>query len=60
MLLNIFATGMLPWDVRVNYRHTAFVMGSDGTIYRSVVSNGPGTGNPQDPTADDGSTWAVY
>lgn len=57
----LLARGIPPWDGDVDYIHPAFVVGSDGDIYRSVVSNGPAGGNAADPVGDTANaTWRAY
>lgn len=53
--------GILPWDSRVNYRHYAFVVGSDGVLYKSTESSGPGgfEVGENDP-AGGGNSWRPY
>ena len=56
---NIFAEGVPRWDRELDYIHPAFVVGSNGTLYRSTADNGPATGNANDPVSE-GTTWEVY
>lgn len=51
----------LPWSDKVDYKHTAFVMGADGRMYRSQQDSGPGTFNARDPVEDtDNAYWRIY
>ena len=50
--------GVLEWDASQEYLHPSFVIGSDNTLYQSVVA--PGGPNPsQDPVTDTGTYWMV-
>lgn len=52
--------GVLEWNSGVDYIHTAFVRGSNGRLYRSLVSSGPESGNATDPTASPNTIWRLY
>ena len=51
MLREITQHGILSWDSRLNYQHPAIVLGSDGLLYMTRITNGPRT-IVQDPTTD--------
>ena len=51
---------LLPWSELVDYEHPAFVMGSDGSIWRTLENTGPATGNITDPTRDGQTVWRIY
>ena len=50
----------LPWDERINYIHSAFVMGDDGNIYHSRESSGPATSDAINPTTPGQTKWRLY
>ena len=52
--------GVMQWSAGVDYRHTAFVGGSDGFLHVSLRSSGPATGDAEDPAADGQTTWRIY
>ena len=53
--------GLIPWHAGVDYEHPAFVVGSDGALYRSRVDSGPALGNAADPATQAGAAvWEVY
>ena len=53
--------GLLEHSMEMDYVHPAFVVGLDNEIYRSKVSNGPGSGNATDPVTDTvDAVWESY
>lgn len=49
MLAILDAQGLLGWCNAVDYGTSAYVLGSDGQLYRSIAASGPSSA-PQDPT----------
>lgn len=50
--------GAIPWINLANYAVGAFVIGSDGTIYKATVASGPANGGAADPTTSP-AKWQV-
>ena len=49
--------GLLPWDIRVDYVHAAWVVGYDTNLYKSAQSSGPATSNATNPVTDAANTY---
>lgn len=49
LLKELQDNGILPWRNDIDYAVGVFVLGSNGTAYRSIAISGPGTA-PRDPT----------
>ena len=49
-----------PWSGEIDYKHTAFAIGSDGRMYVSLQDSGPANGTATDPTDADNEYWRLY
>ena len=56
MAVELNSHGLLEWSNRVEYRHPAAVLASDGMVYLSKLASGPNQGGAIDPTGSQGST----
>ena len=52
--------GIWEWSALADYDTQRMVRGSDGLLYWSIQTSGPGTASgAQDPVADDGTYWSA-